>query len=586
MDFKALLVATGFLITAFPSLGTPSPKFIAQNEAGLVDADINVSFLSEESSSPPSLPPPASQNSCSLEKRNDTITPSVDEQCCFEGYAESKVLDLYVIRTCICSFNTMDASDCSIQLHHHIDQLRREISQKISSKAANIYYNDCFCRQNEGKLLVDSKTKDACYYLRKLALTHGKYYSYNCEQRLPNHTQCSQFSGIVLGKIPEERHNKLPYCNIDYKYKDYCNDLITGFLTSPKCLPGSTLESCTQHVESSMSKDSCSFGDAFDVPSCTEGHAQSSCDGGIKLETASKAIDPIEGNAEEDDSGEDQVPTSPLEDLAVELASEDQIIPPFPVVGGNAGGNAGGGVKRGGNLSSNSGKNTSQYVPSIGKYPSVYKSNIRSNSQARTSRVGVTPIPISPGGGPVVSNPMDLPLMGRQPPVGGPPGGGNQPGEGAPTNPGGNPFGPMGGLGPTGNPGGGPSGIGGLGPGGASPRRGRRRTRGGAKSPGSPHYMSSSGGRGLQGGSPSSAINRRVRQKMAANQKKNKNKKGVVNNNTQGINAAFQRGLRRVRGHSTRPATTDFLPLFYFPDVENAYEELRDQNQFLDGKGI
>ena len=301
------------------------------------------------------------------------------------------------------------------------------------------------------------------------------------------------------------------------------------------------------------------------------------------METASPqldAVDPIE--AKTIDNGEDPAPTNPLENLA-ELASEDMTIPPFPGLASvdSVGGND---KQSGGNLSSNSAKNNSSYVPLIGKYPSVYRGNVGSSSRARASKVGVgSPTPISVGEGPSARTPMDLPMR-RPPPMGPLPG--DPPGQGGPPQgPGGNPFGPMGGMGPSGNLGGGPS-IGGLGSGGGSTRRvGRRGVRRPTKGSGS-SYMSSQGGRGLQGGS-SSAINRRVRQKIAANNKRNKNtnkNKGAVSN-TQEINAAFQRGLIRVGGQSRPASSTDFLPLFYFPDVENAYEELRDQDQFLGGQG-
>ncbi len=132
-----------------------------------------------------------------------------------------------------------------------------------------------------------------------------------------------------------------------------------------------------------------------------------------------------------------------------------------------------------------------------------------------------------------------------------------------------------------GGPSAGPGGSGGLGSaggpagGGNSASRAQKRRRRSSTSGSSTRYMGSPGG-GVQGGkgySPrSSSMNRRVRKKMEENKKKM---------TPQIINALFQRELIRRRAGSGSQSQ----PVFYFPDVERTYEELRDQNQFLDEKG-
>ena len=187
-----------------------------------------------------------------------------------------------------------------------------------------------------------------------------------------------------------------------------------------------------------------------------------------------------------------------------------------------------------------------------------------SGSQARVPGAGVgSPGDINTAGG---AHNGPLPRGILQFPIRGEPGGNSNNNGGSGTGPGPGRMG--GGIPPV-------AGNGGMGGAGGSASKKRRRGRRSAPKQ-STRYMGTpgGGGGGKRGYSPrSSSMSRRVRKKMEENKKKISAKD---------INTLFQRELRR-RGTKGDPQS--FTPVFYFPDIERTYEEMKGQNQFLNEKG-
>ncbi len=502
---------------------------------------------------------------------SDAVTGTfgeIDTGPCFKGYADSKELKSspQLFRECLCAMlGKLGQIHCRT-----VGDLLPEVTPDISAKAAEVYYDDCYCRKKgqKGKL-----SPIQCSHLRKTAnVNNHNPYEYDCYKRSPSHGRCSEFSPEILDII----FNNIN-CNESPKTKDDCNNLITGFLASPQCSPKQTWAICSRHIESRLLDPSCQPA-SINVVLCTgtkSGEPQSAC--GVSTTTATPTS-PYERNNPTETTDNDKIEDKFDTNVKVEAGekndeivvddstpspSEDEdkeAVSPFPEDTGspvnpislNPGNIFGDSTKRRG-----------------GTGVSPVNGGGISSSRARVPGAGVSqPGPINTGGGANGLLPprvlMDMTFSNRGRPG---PGGTlkNDSGSGSRTS------GPRGGMG--GMPG--SMGGGAQGGGRSAGRKPRHRRRGNSSSSG--RYMSAPGR--SQGGSyrsEPSFMNRQVKQQMEKNKKK-----GL---NTQNINALLQKRLRESgSAHGASPQS--FTPVFYFPNIEKVYEDLNNQSQFLNGKG-
>ena len=417
------------------------------------------------------------------------VSGTAKKDNCFKGYADeyknTKKFDEFVLRTCLCllTHTILDLDDPKCNTNNPRSDLP-ETSESASKKAAEVYYDDCYCPQEDkekGKL-----PPEICDQLGKIA----RDFQPDGQAR----STCGEAVVMDVSAVQEKR-----------KINDSTN--------SSHDAVSNAVANIFESAEACHNSNNC-----FDNKRNDDGNVLSS----------------MEPPSENDDKNKEPVSPFPTDSGSpVNPISFSQPGNSFP--GSRRNGSSGLSSSGGGRVSGSRAR-----VPGarVGEPGSI---NSGAEAQGTLPPLGL----------------MDFPTRGT-------PGGDTKEGSGPSGSPprGGSPG--MGGAGRA------------LGGGGPSPSRRRpRRRRGGSLPESGNLYMSAPRGGSKRGGGgyPRSSINRQVKKKM----EENKRKKLDPNQ----INALFQKELKK-RGSS---GPQSFTPVFYFPDIQKAYEELGDQNQFLDSKG-
>lgn len=469
-------------------------------------------------------------------------TYEVDRSSCFNNYAQDKNFFRFV-QACLKKMGNFEFGESTNSMITELTERAKKDPNdpallQLSQKASQIYYSDQHCGSDVQLKHVN------CNNMRKISLFHPTgYYHFACDSRAPGHKLCTQVSDDLIKKLSKE-------CNSSTLGKNYCNTLITGFLSSEDCSSNQPFESCKKHIDSKIRSmtdmnDTC-LRDNLSLQDCTGGSSQiakADVD-----ETTSPGDDLSGGGGEPGGDFNGEVTGNSDVDKLSELAGR---------VGNQVFGNLGQ-------------LNQYGYQGNNIQSPDVQGGT---DVQIRGDSGSAQGIPGSDLQASMVTNPNTLDgLMedtARLPGPKKPPGaGGNAP------NAGGAP--PLGG--------GGGAGFSGGGGGSAGGSKGKRRRRGGgysrkseiSKKLGQHQYYGATGSPASSGANAPSKLSPAIRKKMDENRAKELANKGIGQ-----VNQAFKSGLAN-NGQNPSDA---FLSPMYFPGLQQGVEYIKSQKAYLDNQG-
>ena len=474
-----------------------------------------------------SITPPVSASS-------DVDTP-IDESRCFKGYANAGTTVLMdALPGCLDIMRSSSGSSGK-RWADHFNELQSfaasnpnsNIILTISQKAAEVYYSDSFCGKLNPKI-----SKILCYRLGKLAQLHPSgLYAASCSKLDPKPCSCAPLRAAII--------DTLGYCDTDNRYKNLCNELVAGFLSSPKCSSGSKAE-CLSFVANQKVSDSCGINDtpsnwgANDLALCTGATGAPNCSV-TTAEVSDPSIDPTGATG---GGGNGSETTSTDEQLA---SAADRAF-------GNTG------------LGNFDRASTSGSL----KVPSVKAESLRGGSPSNNSSAPLQ------GGGVQTAALSNLPATTRfAPPTRGEPGG--KKAQQTPT---------------ANNANGGGSALGGSpvpsSNTGSSARRARRRRRRGGGSRlketadglARNSFMGADGGGNSAGNTIGNKLDPQIKAQIEKNQARALADKGA-------LNKAFQKNLRRIGGNEQDL----FLKASYFPSHTGVYLWLNQNGDLLNESG-
>lgn len=469
-------------------------------------------------------------------------TEKIDESKCFLGYfnqypgfdEEAKKQRDFYFKTCAEALGRFERNRqmMTMKMALHINEQSDGAKQAISEAAQKVYYSDKFCAGSNSNNL----TTGECKSLRIFAQSHPSgFYRFDCTN-YPG-TYCEQISKNLIGKLKES-------CDKDNYQKNWCNNLIRGFLSSPNCGPDKSVSECESAINEKITgidgvADSCMKElrgyNVSDLEGCTgsDGILRASIDG----ETGDDdSLDEGGGNGSGDDitNSDTQNLANAASDLGDEVFGQQQQGLPGQGMGAEG----------------------------LNAQP-LQLNELQGNGNGNIATANIDGLPDGQLGGANFSKglaPDLLPNFNR--PLGGeggqPQGGGQAGGRGA-----------GGGV-----AGGGPRGGGQGGAKGGRRRGGRRGSSKKseiAKAMGQNRFYSGNGAAANGGGT---ALSPKIKEKIKKNQNRN-----VSGNSLGVVNAAFQKGLGRSGNSEV------FLSPLYFPSVSDGFDFVRNEKAHLKTNG-